>query len=310
MQSLWMLLACVMFAVMGACVKVSSDLGASLPQIVLFRGVPSVLLLFFWARFSRRRITPTSWKLHIWRNVSGVTSMWLSFFALAHLPLSTAISLNYTAPLFIAGWMLVWGGSQRDPVRIIAVLFGFLGVVSVLRPSIEHEHWLAALMGLTAGGLSAVAMMQIRELGRVGEPEWRTVLIFSCCVCLTSAGGLAWDGWGDVSLYAWLSLMGIGLAGLVGQLAMTRAFGLGSALLTAALQYTTIIFAALLGVVFWGDHPDVLAWCGMGLIIASGMLSIWRTYAEGRVMRGETPPVFQAGTMKEAERVQVADQRN
>ncbi len=290
MQSLWMLLACLAFAIMGACVKVASDVGASLPQVVLFRGVPSVLLLFFWAWFTRRAIAPPSWRPHVFRNVTGLTSMWLGFYALAHLPLSTAISLNYTAPLFIAGWMLGWGGTQRDPVRIIAVLLGFLGVVGVLRPSIEHDHFLAAVMGLAAGGFSAIAMMQIRELGRIGEPEWRTVLIFSTGVCLTSLVGLGIEGWDVLSLNAWLALIGIGTAGLVGQLAMTRAFGLGSALLTAALQYTTIIFASVLGILFWDDHPDILAWCGMALIIGSGLLSIWRTVSEDRVMRG-TPAV-------------------
>jgi S-adenosylmethionine uptake transporter len=292
-----------MFAIMGACVKVSSDFGASLPQVVLFRGVPSVVLLFAWALLSRRTIAPTSWKLHIWRNVTGVTSMWLGFYALSRLPLSTAISLNYTAPLFIAGWMLAWGGNQRDPVRLVAVLFGFLGVVGVLRPSLDHHSWFAALMGLLAGAMSAIAMMQIRQLGRVGEPEWRTVLIFSCCVCLTSAGGLAVEGWRDVSLYGWLSLTGVGMSGLVGQLAMTRAFGLGSALLTAALQYTTIIFAAVLGVLFWGDRPDILAWAGMSLIIASGLLSMWRTYTEDRTMRRQSEATIPASILKEAESV-------
>ncbi|NYT63093.1 DMT family transporter [Alcaligenaceae bacterium] len=294
MQSLWMLLASMAFAGMGACVKVASDYGASLPHVVLFRGIPSVLLLFFWARFTRRRIRPTSWKLHIWRNVSGISSMWLGFFAIANLPLSTAISLNYTAPLFIAGWMLVQGGSQRDPVRILAVLLGFLGVVAVLRPSIGNDHWLAAGLGLGAGALSAVAMMQIRELGRIGEPEWRTVLIFSFGVCLTSLAGLAVDGWYNIDLMAWLALSAVGLLGLVGQLAMTRAFGLGSALLTAALQYSTIIFAALLGIVFWGDLPDGIAWGGMAFIICSGLLSIWRTYSEDRIVHGQSAQAAQA----------------
>src|SRR5690606_27649398 len=135
MQSLWMLLASLMFAGMGACVKIASDYGASLPHVVLFRGVPSVFLIFFWVHLSNRSLTPASWKLHLWRNVSGITSMWLGFYAISHLPLSTAVSLNYTAPLFIAGWMLGWGGTQRDPVRIAAVVLGFLGVVGVLRPS-------------------------------------------------------------------------------------------------------------------------------------------------------------------------------
>jgi len=277
-----------MFAAMGACVKVSFGYGASLPEIVLFRGVPSVILLFFWVRLTHRSARPISWKFHIWRNVAGITSMWLGFYALAHLPLSTAISLNYTAPLFIAGWMLGWGAGQRDPVRILAVLLGFFGVVGVLRPSIEHDHWLAAAFGLGAGALSAVAMLQIRQLGRVGEPEWRTVLIFSSAVCLSSFGGLGIEGWAHLDVKAWLALTGLGVVGMVGQLAMTRAFGLGSALLTAALQYTTIIFAALLGIIFWGDHPDLIAWAGMALIIASGLLSIWRTYSEDRIMRGTT----------------------
>jgi S-adenosylmethionine uptake transporter len=291
-----MLLACLAFAIMGACVKVASDAGASLPQVVLFRGVPSVLLLFFWARFNSRTVVPPSWKPHVFRNLTGLTSMWLGFYALAHLPLSTAISLNYTAPLFIAGWMLGWGGTQRDPVRIVAVLLGFLGVVGVLRPSIEHDHFLAAAMGLAAGGFSAVAMMQLRELGRIGEPEWRTVFIFSAGVCLTSLVGLGIEGWGVLSLDAWLALIGIGTSGLVGQLTMTRAFGLGSALLTAALQYTTIIFASVLGILFWDDRPDILAWCGMALIIGSGLLSIWRTVSEDRMMRGAPAADSRAGT--------------
>ena len=286
MQSLWMLLACAAFAILGACVKVASDFDASLSQVVIFRGVPSIILLFGWARLGHRTIAPSSWKLHFWRNVSGIASMWLGFYALAHLPLSIAVSLNYTAPLFIAGWMLVWGGSQRDPVRIIAVVFGFLGVIGVLRPSIENNNLLAASLGLLAGALAAVAMMQIRELGRVGEPEWRTVLIFSGCVWLSGIVGVMIQGWRDIGLTAWIALTGVGIAGLVGQLAMTRAFGLGSTLLTAALQYATIIFAAILGILFWGDRPDLLAWGGMVLIIGSGLLSVWRTLGEDRLMRG------------------------
>ena len=306
MQSLWMLLASVMFAGMGACIKVASDFDASLSHVVLFRGVPSVLLLFVWTRATHRTLTPSSWKLHIWRNLSGVTSMWLGFFAISHLPLSTAISLNYTAPLFIACWMLGWGGSQRDPIRIATVVMGFVGVLAVLRPSIEHEHLLAAALGLTAGGLSAIAMMQIRGLGRVGEPEWRTVFIFSCFVCFTGIVGLLVDGWRDISWQAWLALIGVGVFGLVGQLTMTRAFGLGSALLTAALQYTTIIFAALLGIVFWGDVPDIVAWAGMALIIVSGLLSVWRTYSEDRIMRGQVAAQADESddaALKEARRV-------
>src|SRR5690606_4927925 len=209
MQALWMLVASAMFAMMGSFVKLATEHGASLPQIVLFRGFPSVLLLLIWARAARQSIVPTSWRLHLWRNLSGVTSMWLGFFAISHLPLATATSLNYTAPLFIACWMRGWGGAQRDPVRIAAVALGFRGVIAVLRPSINPDEWLAAALGLTAGAMSAVAMMQIRQLGRTGEHEWRTVLFFSLGVCLSSTVGLLIEGWGHADLLDRKSVVGV-----------------------------------------------------------------------------------------------------
>lgn len=299
MQSLWMLLACAMFAVMGACIKVAADFGASLSQIVLFRGVPSVVLLAIWASCTGRRLRPPSWKLHVWRNLSGVTAMWMGFYALSHLPLPTAVSLNYTSPLFIAGWMMVSGASQRDWVRGFAVLLGFVGVIGVLRPSIGQEHFLAGLLGLGSGAFGAIAMLQVRQLGRAGEPEWRTVLIFSSCVCMTSWVGLATQGWQSPTIPAWLGLIGLGTSGLVGQLAMTRAFGFGSTLLTAALQYTTIIFAAMIGIVFWSDIPDLVAWIGMALVIASGLLSTWRTYTESRKRRLEQGRAARKGVSRD-----------
>ena len=97
---------------------------------------------------------------------------------------------------------------------------------------------------------------------------------------------MAFLGWPALSWQAYAALGGVGISGLFGQLAMTRAFGLGSTLLTAVLQYSTIIFAAVLGMVFWSDLPDVVAWGGMALIIASGLLSAWRTYTEDRIMQG------------------------
>ena len=281
-----MLLASLMFAAMGACIKIASDHQASLSQIVVFRGTPSVLLLLTWALATRRSLRPKSWRLHAARNVMGVGSMWMGFFAISVLPLATAVSLNYTSPLFIAGWMLARDWKQRDGIRTLAVLFGFAGVLAVLRPSIGAEQMVGAVIGLCAGACSAVAMMQVRSLGRIGEPEWRTVLFFSCFVCTTGALGVLVEGWPTVRPLGWLALIGVGLFGLVGQLAMTRAFGMGSALLTAALQYSTIIFAALISALLWDQIPDWVGWTGMALIVMSGLLSTWRTYSETRIMQG------------------------
>ncbi|HJD45021.1 MAG TPA: DMT family transporter [Candidatus Paenalcaligenes intestinipullorum] len=286
MQSLWMLVACAMFALMGAGIKFAAQQDANLAQIILFRGLPSVLVLFCWARFTKHRLRPPSWRVHILRNVFGVTSMWLGFFSLTVLSLPTSISLTYTAPLFIGVWMLLYGGAQRDWIRVLAVFIGFAGVVAILRPSVGAGQELAAGVAILAGACSAVAMLQIRQLGKLGEPEWRTVFLFSSFVCLSSSLGFWNSGWQALTWQGWLALTGVGLTGLFGQLTMTRAFGAGSTLLTAALQYTTIVFAALLGWLFWEDLPPSLAWLGIAMIIGSGMLSLWRTYQEGKIIKG------------------------
>ena len=277
MQALWMLAATFMFALMGMFVKVASEMHVGLPQIVIMRGLPSVIMLIIWARSSSLSLKPSSWRLHVWRNVAGVSSMWLGFHAISQLPLATAITLNYTAPLFIAGWMLGWGGARMDKVRAFAVALGFLGVIAVLRPTINPEQWFAALTGVSAGALSAVAQLQIRSMAKAGEPGWRTVLFFSVSICLTGIVAISFRGWQPLSLSGWGALGGLGVAGLLGQLALTRAFGLGSALLSAALQYTIIIFASILGFLLWDDTPDTIAIAGMVLIVGASLLSVWRT---------------------------------
>jgi hypothetical protein len=77
----------------------------------------------------------------------------------------------------------LWRCTARSRADRRRVALGFLGVVAVLRPSINESQWLAALLGLGSGALSAIAMMQIRQLGRIGEPRMAHGLIFSVAVC-------------------------------------------------------------------------------------------------------------------------------
>jgi len=281
MQALWMLFASLMFALMAMFVKFASD-EASLGQIILFRGLPTALGILAWACATHRTIIPPTWRLHVMRNVAGVGSIWLSFFAMGRLPLATAITLNYTSPLFIAGWMTWRAHDLTDRLRTLAVVIGFIGVIAILRPTLDHSQWLAALLGLAAGSLTAIAVMQVRSLGQAGEPEWRIVLFFALSSCLTGGIATVLTGWRNPSLYGWFTLLGVGLSGLLGQFAMTRAFSRGSAALSSVLQYSTIPFSILLGYLFWDDRPDTLAWLGMLLIAAAGLVSTWRTLVAAR----------------------------
>ncbi len=278
MQALWMLVASLMFALMGAGVKLATDQGTSLALIVMARGLPSVVFILVWALLTQHSLKPKSVRLHVQRNIFGGTALWLVFFSYGFLPLASATSLNYTSSLFIGAWVIYRAGKgQRDIWRLLTILLGFLGVLLILRPSITEEQWIGAIAGLGSGFFASIAMFQVKSLGQVGEPVWRTVFYFSIVICLSSLIAVQKADVLALSLASAITLFGVGVFGMLGQLCMTQAYGAGSPMLAAVLQYSTIIFAALIGIVMWDTLPDAWAWLGMGLIIFAGVFSAWRT---------------------------------
>ncbi|MDY3331611.1 MAG: DMT family transporter [Pelistega sp.] len=271
MQSFWNLVASIMFACMGAGVKYSLENGASLSSVIIFRSFPSVACILIWALLTHHSLKTRYPMNHLKRNIFGVSGMWLTFFTLGMLPLATSTSLSYTSSLFI-GLYVVWSAKhiKTDLVRLCAVLLGFAGITLVLKPSINADLWLGVVTGLCAGLASAFAMFQVKALGKLGEPVWRTVFYFSLISTLTGLFMLEKGDLTEVPIQTWIVLVLTGFFGMFGQLAMTQAYGAGSPIIAAVLQYSTIIFSALLGILFWDVIPDMIAWLGMLMVILAG----------------------------------------
>ena len=154
---------------------------------------------------------------------------------------------------------------------MLTVLAGFSGVIMILRPTIEQNQLFAGVIGLLSGLGAALAYIQVAALGRLGEPESRTVFYFS--LGTTVVGGVAVLLTGATA-WTWphaLWLLPIGVLAALGQLCMTRAYSSGATLLVANLQYSGIVFAALYGLFLFGDQIPLIGWAGMALIIASGI---------------------------------------
>jgi S-adenosylmethionine uptake transporter len=280
MQALWMVLASFSFAAMAVCVKVASAWFNS-AELVFWRGV--VGTVFIWA-FARHRHVPLATRypgMHAWRSVIGVLSLGAWFYAIADLPLATAITLNYMSSVWVAaflvgGALLFWrpqagAPAPRQGPLVVAVLAGFAGVVLMLRPTIEEHQAFAGLIGLLSGLSAAFVYMQLIALGKLGEPDTRTVFYFA--VASTAAGALAMLV-GGVSPWNWRGaawLLPMGLLASLGQLAMTRAYSRGATLVVANLQYFGIVFGAIFGVTLFGDRITLSGWIGMALIVASGV---------------------------------------
>jgi S-adenosylmethionine uptake transporter len=175
---------------------------------------------------------------------------------------------------FLIGGTLVMGRLQdmaRQGPLVLTVIAGFSGVVMILRPTIEQNQLFAGVIGLLSGFGAALAYMQVAALGRLGEPESRTVFYFS--IGTTVVGGVAIVFTG-ASAWTWpaaLWLLPIGVLAALGQLSMTKAYTKGSTLVVANLQYSGIVFAALYGMFLFGDQIPWIGWAGMVLIVASGI---------------------------------------
>ncbi len=279
MPSLWMLLAAVLFATMGVCVKFASEHFHAL-DIVFYRGLVGVVVLGLVMKQQRVAFRSPVPMMHFWRSLVGVVSLVGWFYSIGQLPLATAVTLNYTSSVWIATFLL--GGavlfnqrslsSTQTPLMFTIVL-GFVGVALVLRPTLSAGQLVGGMVGLLSGMFAALAYLQVASLARTGEPDSRTVWYFSLGSVLAGGlgmlvlGGTAWSGWHT------LWLLPIGLLALGGQLCMTRAYASGATLVVANLQYTGIVFASLYGVWIFGDRIDAFAVLGIGLIIVSGVVA-------------------------------------
>ena len=273
MQSLWMIAASLLFACMGVCVKLGS-LQFSAAELVFWRGFIATLILGSYILARRLPLATPHARTHVVRGLAGFVSLVMYFQAISMIPLAAAVTLNYTSPLFLALLLVLW---SKEPVRrgfYGALAAGFVGVMFLLQPTLGREQWPGAVFGLGSGIISGIAYLNVRRLGELGEPEWRTVFYFSA---LSAAGGLPWllvaSPFKAIDLHGWLLLLGVGGFGTLAQLCMTAAYKRGKTLVSASLAYSTVVFSSLFGMLLWNETLPWPGWMGVVLIVASGLFA-------------------------------------
>jgi S-adenosylmethionine uptake transporter len=279
MQASWMILASLFFSMMGVCVKFASAHFHTF-ELVFFRGLIGAIFMASLCRMQGVPLRTPIPLMHVWRSVVGVTSLAAWFYAIGYLPLATAITLNYMSSIWVAvflvGGTLVMGrlqdASRQGPI-VLTVMAGFVGVILLLRPTIEQDQLFAGIIGLLSGLIAALAYIQVAALGRLNEPEARTVFYFSLGTTVVGAVLMLVTG---MSPWVWPSvlwLLPVGVLAALGQLCMTKAYSRGSTLVVANLQYSGIVFGALFGLMLFAEQIPLMGWLGMALIMASGIAS-------------------------------------
>ena len=278
--ALAMILSSLAFAIMGACIQVCAQ---TLPNgmVVFFRNVSGLAFLSpILIRGGWEVLRTTHIREHILRGVAGLSSMYCFFYAIAHMRLADATLLNYTLPLFIPVVEALWL-SEPMPARLGAPLvLGFLGVMVVLRPGSGLMTG-AAVFGLLAGFLSAVAQTGVRRLTKT-EPTVRIVIYFALMGSSLSALALPFV-WVTPAPAVWAVIVLMGLAATTGQLLMTKAYSHAPASQIGGFVYTGVIFAAFVDWLRLGLAPSPTFFAGAALVMASGVL-MFRLASRGPVV--------------------------
>ncbi len=274
--TLLMVAATLLFSLMGVCVKfASSDYNAG--EIVMYRGLIGMAVMAVVARAQGQGLATKVPAMHFWRSLSGVISLSLWFYSIGGLPLATAMTLNYMSSIWMAMFLIGGGvlmGAKRIDNRLIAaVLVGFVGVALVLRPTVDSRQAVYGFAGLISGMLSAMAYLQVTALGRIGEPETRTVFYFSTGGAIAGAVTAVASGQGFHShtLRGAVLLIAVGVLAAGAQLALTGAYARGKAMVNACLQYLGIVFAFVWGLLLFHDPLTAWALGGITLIILAGL---------------------------------------
>ncbi|MCB2124381.1 MAG: DMT family transporter [Rhodobacteraceae bacterium] len=277
----------------------------ALHQVVLIRTIVAMAILLAvvmplqggYTGLRTRRL-----RVHILRGVFVVFANMLFFVALAAMPLAEAVAISFVSPLLITALSVLLLSEKVGPRRWLAVGFGLLGVIVILRPGTEAFRPVAILPLL---GAVAYAMVNIltRRLGGTESAVTLAFYIQITFVVVSAAMGLGvgdgrYAGTGDASLdfllRAWMwpepgdwpVLAMLGIAAAIGSLLVAQGYRLCEAALAAPFEYTAMPLAVFWGVVVFGDWPDAVSWTGIALILAGGLYLIWRETRRGVAPEG------------------------
>ena len=275
-RAIILMLLCVgVFSLMDAGLKTLSTRYPPF-QVAALRGASSLPWLLAWA-LATAGVAPllrVRWSLHLLRGGLGIAMMGAFVYALRTLPLSTAYSIFFVAPLLITALSVPFLGERVGPRRWIAIAFGLVGVLVVLRPTTQGMFTTAGLAVLLAALGYAVSAITVRVLARTDSTQ--AMVVWLMLLMAVGAGLLAIPQWTPIhAADGWL-IVGIGIAGAFGQYAITEAFRLGEASLLAPLEYTALVWGVLLDATLWGVLPDAVTWAGAAIIITSGLYLLRR----------------------------------
>jgi len=260
-----------LLSVMGAIIK---HLSGEMPteHIVFYRNLFGLIMLIpIIMHGGFRQLKTQVIHFHLLRAAVGLSAMYGFFYVIGNMPLAEAFLVKLTSPFFMPIVAAIWLGETIKPKTGWAIAIGFIGVMFILRPGTE-EFTPIAIIGLVSAALASTAKVTIRRMS-VTESSVRIVFYFGAISTLMSAIPLIWSPLAlTLSQLPWIALMG--LVATLGQLALTKAYRIANPGQIGPYVYSSVVYGACLGWVFWGETLLLTTIIGSGLIIAAGIWNV------------------------------------
>lgn len=268
---LCILAASFCFSCMDAMVHLAGDLPAL--QKLFFRNLIALFLssLLLAGKHISPKISREHWKPLFFRCLFGTLCIGFEFYAIDHMLLADAVTLNKMSPFFAVVFSTFLLKERIFPPQILLLLTALGGCVCILRPSLEGFASLTGLVGLASGVCAGFAYTEVRVLGNRNVPQLVIIFYFSVFSCLFTLPSVLLN-YVPMTARQLLVLLAIGVLGMGGQFGITAAYCSAPAKEISVYDYSQILFTAILGFLLFRQLPDGLSLLGYAVICASAIL--------------------------------------
>jgi len=264
-----MIIACLLFSILGALIRGLADSGMPVFQIVFLRNVAGLLFLLPWfIKAGPSGLKTKRFGLYFTRSFFGFLSMATWFYAVSVLPLADAVALNFTAPIFGTILAILVLKEVVGIRRAAAMTVGFIGAMIILRPGLAEMSlgtYAALFSAVTMAGSITFVKLLSRTESTAAIVAWTQLMILPMSLIP------ALMVWQIPSLDQLLSILLIGVTATVGHLCYTKSFALADASVVMPFDFFRLIFSAVLGFIFFMQEPDIYTYIGAAVIFASSI---------------------------------------
>lgn len=301
--AIYMLLSTIGFGLMAVTIRLASRTESTL-EIAFFRNFFGLLALLPMllapamrtadpVAVFRASVRTTRLSRYIVRALIGMVGMFFGFWSIANLPLSQAIALAYSSPIFVTVAAVLMLGEVVRIRRWMAVIIGFIGMLVIVRP-FSHAFTMGSLVAVAAAVTSAIVAIQIKQLATTDSPDTIVFWTYMLWVPMSLAAALFQWHWPQGITWLWLALTG--LFGTIGQVMWTRALKLGDVSALTPISFMQLVVVTIAGWLLFDETVDRWTLLGAGIIFASTAYIAHREAVLARQKRSNAPSeAFEAG---------------